>query len=169
MPLILALFIAGLCAAPCILRGSDAIALGPIDLDFFKQAISVNAAEIRVAYIALHRPLMAPVQELAESMVTTHSAALKKLLSLSQAKASGLAEAIQAGDQSAVDGLNGLADGEVAERFIKMRIECLKRAIDIYTVEISSGTDIDLKALAAAALPQLGFALDAAKFLEAQH
>jgi predicted outer membrane protein len=169
MPLFIALIISALCALPCLLRGSDTSTLSPVDLDFFKQAISINVAEIRFAHVALSRHLMAPAEELANSMVTTHSAALKTLLALSQAKKSGLSAEIQADEPLTVDGLTGLADSEVPERFIKMQIDCLKRTIAIYTVEINDGIDMDLKEFAATALPQLRVDLDAAQVLEAKH
>jgi putative membrane protein len=169
MPLLIMLIIAALCASPSRLQGDDDTALSQADLDFFKQAISINEAEIRLARIAANHHLMVPLQALADGMVMYHTAALNQLMTLSQAKKAGLADEIQPGDLMDVDALNGVADSEVPERFIAMRIAWLKRCIDAFTTEIDDGNDIDLKEFAATALTRSRFDLDAAQGLEAKH
>lgn len=169
MPLLHRLIILALCAASSPLRGDDDTALSQSDLAFFTQAISINKAEVRMARIAAHRHLTVPLQALADTMVTYHSAALRQLLALSRDKQAGLADEIQPGDLMAVDALNRLSDNEVPERFIKMRIDWLKRSIDLFAIEIDDGNDIDLKEFAATARAQARLDLDAAQVLEAQH
>ena len=140
MKLLPVFIILALCASPSLLRGDDGTALSQTDLDFITQAISLNKAEVRMAYIAADHHLMAPLQALAERMVTNHRAALKRLLALSRDKNAGLADEMLPGDLMLVEDLIGLADGEVPERFIKMRIEFLKRTIALCTTEIEVGT-----------------------------
>jgi hypothetical protein len=169
MPLLHLLFITALCAAASLLHGDDDTALSQTDREFLTQAISFSTAEIRMARIAMHRHLLVPLQSLADTMVVSHSAALRQLLAWSRDKQAGVAEEIQPGDLMAVDALNGVSDGEVGERFVKMRIDWLRRSIDLFAIEIDDGNDIDLKEFAATAQAQARLDLDAAQVLEAQH
>jgi predicted outer membrane protein len=169
MPRIPLFIISALCVSSAMLRGDDASALSQTDLAFAKQAISIDKAEIRMARIAANRHLMAPLQSLADSMVTYHSATLKQLLSWSRAENAGLADEIQPDDLMTVDALNGLSDSEVPERFIKMHIECLKRTLDLYATEINDGNDRALKAIAGTVLAQVRLDLDSAQVLESRH
>lgn len=147
-------------AVPVHAQASDAPAsdapvsgtkLSPADQQFIQDASQSDATEIAASKIALKNSRDPRVKKFAQQMITDHTKLSRSMAAIAAKR--GLATAPSA-DSALVGKLQTLKGQQFDEAYIEqVGLEAHQRAVDLFQQESQSGTDSQLKAAAARALP----------------
>jgi putative membrane protein len=127
--------------------------LSPADQQFVLDASKADATEIAASKIALKNSNDPHVRKFAQQMITDHT-------KLSQGMATLVAKKgfkpTPAADSALVGKLQSLKGKEFDQAYVEqIGVEAHQRAVDLFQQESQSGTDAQLKAAAAHALPTI--------------
>ena len=125
------------------------------DASFVYDVVSSNYSEIQFAELASQRSRLAEVNDIAEMLITEHTAALTELKNIAQAKA--IAVPVEAQDESERD-LENLAeesDKDFNEEWVEKMISLHEKDIEKFEDRLEETDDPDLKAYIEKNLPHL--------------
>jgi putative membrane protein len=127
--------------------------LSPADQQFVLDASKADATEIAASKVALKNSNDPHVRKFAQQMITDHT-------KLSQGMATLVAKKgfkpTPAADSALVGKLQSLKGKEFDQAYVEqIGVEAHQRAVDLFQQESQSGTDAQLKAAAAHALPTI--------------
>jgi putative membrane protein len=127
--------------------------LSPADQQFVLDASKADATEIAASKVALKNSNDPHVRKFAQQMITDHT-------KLSQGMATLVAKKgfkpTPAADSALVGKLQSLKGKEFDQAYVEqIGVEAHQRAVDLFHQESQSGTDAQLKAAAAHALPTI--------------
>ncbi|MGF6770734.1 putative membrane protein [Paraburkholderia sp. GAS199] len=127
--------------------------LSPADQQFVQDASQADATEIAASRIALKNSSDPHVKKFAQQMITDHTKLSHGMAVLVAKK--GLKPEASA-DSALVGKLQSLKGKEFDQAYVEqIGLEAHQRAVDLFTQESQSGTDSQLKAAAAHALPTI--------------
>jgi putative membrane protein len=139
--------------APASDAPTSATKLSPADQQFVQDASMSDATEIAASKLALKNSSDPHVKKFAQQMITDHTKLSNGMSMLARKK--GLATAPSA-DSALVGKLQTLKGKEFDQAYVEqVGLEAHQRAVDLFTQESQSGTDSQLKAAAAHALPTI--------------
>ncbi|CAB3698396.1 hypothetical protein LMG24238_03495 [Paraburkholderia sediminicola] len=125
--------------------------LSPADQQFVQDASQADATEIAASKIALTNSSDPHVKKFAQQMIADHTKLSHGMTALVAKK--GFATA-PAADSALVGKLQTLKGSEFDQAYVEqIGVEAHQRAVDLFQQESRSGTDSQLKAAAAHALP----------------
>ena len=114
-----------------------------------------GVAEINQAKLALQMAKNPDMQALAKSQLADHEALNKSLWALAEKKSVTLSDTVTGRQKKVLDKLSKINDRnrEFDREYLKIVIENHRHAIKVLEKQAKSGTDADIKAFAAEALP----------------
>lgn len=125
--------------------------LSPADQQFVQDALTSDATEIAASKIALKNSSDPHVRKFAQQMITDHTKLSHGMAALVSKK--GFTTTPSA-DSALVGKLQTLKGKEFDQAYVEqIGVEAHQRAVDLFERESQSGTDSQLKAAAAKALP----------------
>ncbi|WP_027798479.1 DUF4142 domain-containing protein [Paraburkholderia dilworthii] len=137
--------------------------LSPADQQFIQDASKSDATEIAASRIALKNSRDPRVKKFAQQMIADHTKLSRSMAALAAKK--GLATTPSA-DSALVGKLQTLKGQQFDEAYMEqLGLEAHQRAVDLFQQESQSGTDSQLKAAAARALPIIKHHLEMAQQL----
>ncbi|WP_027778507.1 DUF4142 domain-containing protein [Paraburkholderia caledonica] len=137
--------------------------LSPADQQFIQDASQSDATEIAASKIALKNSSDPRVKKFAQQMITDHTKLSRSMGALAAKK--GFATTPSA-DSALVGKLQTLKGQKFDEAYVEqIGLEAHQRAVDLFQQESQSGTDSQLKAAAARALPIIKHHLEMAQQL----
>lgn len=131
--------------------------------EFARMAASGDMFEIESSKLALGKSDDAAVKKFAQMLIDDHTAASKKLMSMSDEKPPA------AMDKKHMDMLEKLrsADGkQFTQLFVSMQLQAHKEAVDLFESYSKNGDDAKLKSFASETLPRLRAHLQEAQKLQ---
>ncbi|MFP3646410.1 DUF4142 domain-containing protein [Paraburkholderia sp. SIMBA_054] len=136
---------------------SDAAAgaakLSAADQQFVQDASQANATEIAASNIALRNSSDPHVRTFAQQMITDHTKLAHSMGALAARKGLGAAPAA---NSALVGKLQTLKGKEFDQAYVEqIALEGHQKAVDLFQTESESGSDVELKAAAAHALPTI--------------
>ncbi|WP_233854368.1 DUF4142 domain-containing protein [Paraburkholderia sp. HD33-4] len=149
--------------APASAAPAGGTTLSPADQQFVLDASKSDATEIAASKIALKNSSNPAVKKFAQQMITDHT-------KLSHAMAGLVAKKgfkpTPSADSALVGKLQTLKGTEFDEAYVEqIGVEAHQRAVDLFQQQSGSGTDAQLKAAAAQALPTIKHHLEMAQQL----
>jgi putative membrane protein len=140
--------------------------LSPADQQFVLDASTADATEIAASKIALKNSHDPHVRKFAQQMITDHTKMSHAMAALVEKK--GFKPSPSA-DSALVGKLQTLKGAEFDQAYVEqIGVEAHQRAVDLFQQESQSGTDAQLKAAAAHALPTIKHHLEMAQQLAGQ-
>jgi putative membrane protein len=137
--------------------------LSPADQQFIQDASLSDATEIAASKIALKNSSDPRVKKFAQQMITDHTKLSQSMAALAAKKR---LPAAGAADSALVGKLQTLKGQQFDEAYVEqVGVEAHQRAVDLFQQQSQSGTDSQLKAAAARALPIIKHHLEMAKQL----
>lgn len=125
------------------------------DLNFLRQAVEGNLAEIQTGQLAEKNGSNQVVKQFGQRMVTDHTNLLEQAKSIAAAKGITPPTAPSAKDQATYRSLASKTGNAFDTAYISDMITDHKNDISHFEQEANSGTDPDIRALASKALPTL--------------
>ncbi|CAE6694460.1 hypothetical protein R75461_00395 [Paraburkholderia nemoris] len=127
--------------------------LSPADQQFVQDASQADATEIAASRVALKNSSDPHVKKFAQQMIADHTKLSHGMAAIVAKK--GLATTPSA-DSALVGKLQTLKGNEFDQAYVEqIGVEAHQRAVDLFQQESQSGTDSQLKAAAAHALPTI--------------
>jgi putative membrane protein len=140
--------------------------LSPADQQFVMDASTADATEIAASKIALKNSHDPHVRKFAQQMITDHTKMSHAMAALVEKK--GFKPSPSA-DSALVGKLQTLKGAEFDQAYVEqIGVEAHQRAVDLFQQQSQSGTDPQLKAAAAHALPTIKHHLEMAQQLAGQ-
>ncbi|CAB3693458.1 DUF4142 domain-containing protein [Paraburkholderia rhynchosiae] len=137
--------------------------LSPADQQFIQDASKADATEIAASKVALKNSRDPRVKKFAQQMITDHTKLARSMAALA---AKQRLDAVPAADSALVGKLQTLKGQQFDEAYVEqIGLEAHQRAVDLFQQESQSGTDSQLKAAAARALPIIKHHLEMAQQL----
>jgi putative membrane protein len=138
--------------APASAAPASGTKLSPADQQFVLDASTSDATEIAASKVALKNSKDPHVRKFAQQMITDHTKLSNQMSALVAKK--GFKPAPPAADSALVGKLQGLKGQEFDQAYVEqVGVEAHQRAVELFTQQSQSGTDPQLKAAAAKALP----------------
>ena len=152
--------------APASAAPASHTRLSPADQQFVQDASMSDATEIAASKIALKNSNDPHVRKFAQQMIADHTKLSHGMAALVSQK--GL-RATPSADSALVGKLQTLKGQQFDQAYVEqIGVEAHQRAVDLFEQESQSGTDSQLKAAAAHALPTIKHHLDMAQQLAGQ-
>ncbi|WP_025597496.1 DUF4142 domain-containing protein [Burkholderia sp. WSM2230] len=149
--------------APASAAPAGGTSLSPADQQFIQDASQSDATEIAASKIALKNSRDPRVKKFAQQMITDHTRLSRSMAALTAKKR---LPAVPAADSALVGKLQTLKGQQFDEAYVEqIGVEAHQRAVDLFQQQSQSGTDSQLKAAAARALPIIQHHLEMAKQL----
>jgi len=130
------------------------------DKKFVTKLASANTAEIQAAQLAPQKSSDPKLKDIAQTILTDHTAAGQKLTTLAQQKGLKIPTALDAKDQKEIDKFNTLSGKKFDRAYVKDEIKDHKAALALLKNESLHGQDADIKALADELTPTIQKHLD---------
>ncbi|HYS68488.1 MAG TPA: DUF4142 domain-containing protein [Paraburkholderia sp.] len=125
--------------------------LSPADQQFMQNAGQADATEIAASKMALKNSSDPKVKQFAQQMIAEHTKLSRSMAALASKKRLA---ATSSADSALVGKLQTLKGKEFDQAYVEqIGLEAHQRAVDLFEQESRSGTDAQLKAAAAHALP----------------
>lgn len=152
--------------APASAAPAGATKLSPADQQFVLDASKSDATEIAASKLALKNSNDPHVRKFAQQMVADHTKLSHQMAALVAKKGF---KPTPAEDSALVGKLQTLKGKEFDQAYVEqVGVEAHQRAVDLFTQQSQSGTDPQLKAAAAHALPTIKHHLEMAQQLAGQ-
>jgi putative membrane protein len=142
---------------------------GPDDAQFVADAAGVGMAEVELGRLAAERGNGAEVKAFGQMMVDDHGKANAELATLASRMGVGLPSAPPEAARTEREGLNNLTGSAFDAAYLKAMVDGHQRALELFTREVKSGTDPELKAWAAKVVPTIKGHLTTAQNLQPRH
>lgn len=146
------------CAGAVLLAGCAARpspALTAADNNFVMQAASGGMAEVALGRMAERQAGSPAVRQLGTQMIADHTPSNKDLMALASAKGVTPPAAPDAAHTSVARQLSALSGPVFDQQYVTSQLQDHQVELQLYTDEVRSGTDPDLRAYAAKYLPVL--------------
>jgi len=150
-----ALATALLAAAAAGLAAAQETAAPADDADFVSKAAVGGSTEVALSKMALERASDPEVKTFARRMVTDHTSANEKLLTLAGRKRINVPRTIDAKHQQALDRIARTQGSDFDKAYTKQMVTDHEETVTLFKNEASNGKDPDLKAFANQLLPTL--------------
>ena len=134
-----------------------------LDQDFAMKAASAGKMEIELGRMAAKKGRSKAVKSFGRRMVTDHTRAGNKLKLIAGKKGLTLPAELDAEATAKMEQLEQLKGAAFDRAYMEMMVSDHEKAVGEFETEASSGTDAELKAFAASALPTLKMHLRMAK------
>jgi len=125
------------------------------DMDFMNEAAQGNMMEVKLGELAEKNATSTVVKQLAQQIVTDHTAGNKELKALADKKGVTLPAAISAKQQKAYDKMAKMSGKDFDKAYAKCMTKDHKKDICAYKKEAKKGSDTDVTSLAARTVPTL--------------
>ncbi|OJW23675.1 MAG: hypothetical protein BGO49_03255 [Planctomycetales bacterium 71-10] len=151
-------FLATIFLVAAATRGGAQTAAGSSAVDdalFAAAAADSGAAELALSRLGLERASDPELKTFSSRMIEDHTALSKELASTAAAKQIALPSAVGPCPRFTLQSLSGLSGEHFDKCYAEAQLAAHKEAVAAFTAESERGTDPDMKALAAKALPKL--------------
>jgi putative membrane protein len=125
------------------------------DKKFVTTLASANEGEIQAAQMALDKASSQHVKDVAQTMITDHTAAGSKLTALAQQKGLAVSDTLLPPDQKEVDKFSKLTGKRFDRTYVRMEIKDHQKVLALLKSEVADGKDPDVKALAESLMPTI--------------
>lgn len=125
------------------------------DMDFMNEAAQGDMMEVKLAELAQKNGSSAAVKQLAQQMITDHTASGRELRSLAEKKGVTLPATISAKQQKAYDKMAKMTGTDFDKTYAKCMAKDHKMDICAYKKEAKKGSDTDVTAFASRTVPTL--------------
>lgn len=148
---------AGLALCAGTLQAEDSKSLvNSSDESFVKSASQMGIGEVQVATLAIRKGARADVKELAEKMVTAHTALNAEISALAKSKNIAISTVTDPSDTETLKDLENTDTGNGFDKAFLAEMESAhKDTIALFEDAAEGAADADVKSLAAKALPDL--------------
>ncbi len=133
---------------------------------FVEKAIPLGLAEVEFSRLAIQRASHPAVKQFAETMVSDHTEANERLLTIAAAKDIEVERTPDGKHRQALKKLSALEGPAFDKSYIDQMVSDHEAAVALFQDGAANGSDGDLKAFAASALPKLERHLDHAIALQ---
>ena len=131
------------------------------DESFVKSASQMGIGEVQVASLGVRKGARADVKELAEKMVTAHTALNAEISALAKSKNVAISTVTDPSDTETLKDLENTDTGDNFDKAFLAELESAhKDAIALFEDAAKDSADADVKNLASKALPELRSHLD---------
>jgi putative membrane protein len=146
---------------------ADAVTVSP-DQGFADTAAASDAFEIATSNLALAKAKSAAVKSFAHQMVAAHTASTEKLRAAAGAASPAIVPnpTLAAGQQSTLDELGTLSDGDFDKAYAQAQVDAHQKALDALKSYAADGAVPQLRQFAGAAVPTVTAHLNMAKALK---
>jgi putative membrane protein len=145
-------------------KPSNVIPIG--ESHFLKVMANSNQQEIEMSQMALKRSHNDKIKEFAQQMIDDHTKANDDLAQLAKSKNAELPKVLGNIEEASVANLASTPDDKFDQAYIDAQIAAHQNAINNAQAEATNGADVDVKAYAQKAVPNLEHHLVMAKALK---
>jgi putative membrane protein len=135
------------------------------DKKFLKDATMGSMTEVALGKLATEKASSEPVKQFGQKMVDDHEKSTEELKKAAQKANVNVPDSLDSKHQSRVDKLSKLSGSDFDRAFIKDQLKDHQKDVKDFQDEAQSGTDPNVKTLAAKLLPTLQQHLDTVKDL----
>jgi putative membrane protein len=136
---------------------------GSHDAMFMRQAAADGLAEVQLGRMALDKASSAEVRQLAQRIVDDHTMANQQLMDIARRKSVSLPTEPMPMQKQEADHLKTLSGKDFDQAYALAMVKDHRKAIKLFGMQSTGGSDTDLKQFASATLPKLKMHLQMAE------
>lgn len=138
------------------------------DKEFVQLAASGGQFEVKIGEVAKTKAANELVRNFGEKLVTDHTKANEKLMTIAKAVQIEGADKMNEKDQKEFDKLNGLSGAEFDKAFMEKQVKCHDEAVKMFKRATTEAKNAEVKQFATDTLPKLEEHLKHAKEIQGQ-